>query len=83
MINYKDKIVEVTWLDASGKIAEDREIIDNINPSELLVVTKTYGKFAKEDEKAILLLMEDSPLTVDYCAIPKQWILPKGIRILK
>lgn len=71
----KQRIVEVTWLDAAGGQKVDRTTLKNVNPKELLVVNKTYGILWKEDKYAILILQEDSCDEVDYTVIPKSWTI--------
>lgn len=83
MINYKDKIVEVTWMDAVGESKCNRSKLDNSNPTDLLIINKTYGIFYKEDKNAVVIVQEDSQDDIDFTVIPKPWILKNGIRILK
>ena len=79
----KNKIVEVTWMDAMGESKSPKSKIENVTPSELLIVNKTYGILYKEDDKAILIIQEDSIDDIDYTVIPKPWIIKGGIRYLK
>jgi hypothetical protein len=84
MKNTKAKIgdiVEVVWLDAAGQMAVDRDLAATNNPTDLCVVTHTYGILHKEDKLAVIILQEDSQVNVDYAAIPKGMILE--IRRLK
>jgi hypothetical protein len=73
MAKVGDK-VEVLWLDALGDMTADKEIVINSQPSDLLAQTKTYGILYKEDDKAIIVLQEDSDTRVDYAIIPKGMI---------
>ena len=83
MKNYEGKIVEVTWLDAMGESKSQKSKIDNCQPSDLLIINKTYGIFYKEDKKAIIIVQEDSEDDIDFTVIPKPWIIKDGIKILK
>jgi hypothetical protein len=83
MKNYEGKIVEVTWLDAMGESKSPKSKIDSCNPSDLLIINKTYGIFYKEDKKAIIIVQEDSQDDIDFTVIPKPWIIKGGIKILK
>jgi hypothetical protein len=78
----KKRIVEVTWMDAMGEMKIDKSKVDSINPSDFLVMNKTYGVLYKQDEGAILILTEDSANEVDICVIPKPWVIKGGIRYL-
>lgn len=72
----KGDIVEVIWLDAYGEIGVDKnDLENNPSPSSYLIETKTYGVFYTEDDKAIIILEEDSSSAVDLTAIPKPWII--------
>jgi hypothetical protein len=73
--------VEVTWEDALGDSLAEKEDIENMRPQDLLAITKTYGILYKEDEKAVIILQEDSDTRVDYAVIPKGIIVK--IRKLK
>jgi hypothetical protein len=79
----KNKIVEVTWMDAMGESKSPKSKIENVTPSELLIMNKTYGILYKEDDKAVLIIQEDSIDDIDYTVIPKPWIIKGGIRYLK
>lgn len=76
-----NKIVKVEWLDAVGGLKEDLSAISDKNPSDLLPMTITYGKYYKDDSNAIIILQEESDLTVDYTVIPKSLIIE--IKVLK
>lgn len=73
------KIVEVVWMDAVGEQKKCLEDIKNIPPSQLLVLTKTYGEFYKEDDKAIMILQERSEEEVDLTVIPTAWVIKINI----
>jgi len=73
MAKIGDK-VEVLWLDALGDMTADKETVINSTPTSLLAPTKTYGLLYKEDDKAIIVLQEDSDTRVDYAVIPKGMI---------
>ena len=79
----KERIVCVTWLDAMGESKSSRSKIETCNPSDLLVMNKTYGILYKEDKDAVLIIQEDSPDEIDFTVIPKPWIIKNGIRYLK
>lgn len=70
-----EDIVEITWMDAAGETAREKEEVENLDPKDLLEETKTYGIFYKEDDEAVIILQEDSPRTVDYTVIPKSLII--------
>ena len=67
--------VEVIWQDALGDMTADKETVENAEPKDLLAITKTYGLLYKEDDKAVIILQEDSDTRVDYAVIPKGMIV--------
>lgn len=69
------KKVKLIWADACGGQNIDKTELKNISPKNLLVITETYGVFNKEDERAVMIIKEDSEDTVDYTVIPKEWVL--------
>lgn len=69
------KQVKVIWADAAGGQNIEKIELKGITPRNLLVITETYGMFQSEDDRAILIIKEDSESTVDYTVIPKEWIL--------
>ena len=70
-----NKKVHVKWADAAGQQKIDKSEIDNVTPSELLVITDTFGILYKEDKLAVIILQEDSKDSVDYTVIPKGMIM--------
>lgn len=62
--------VEVIWADALGDMTADKETVVNSEPKDLLAITKTYGLLYKQDDKAVIILQEDSDTRVDYAVIP-------------
>jgi len=68
-------ICEINWLDASGKMKEELEKINDVLPSSLLIQATTYGEIYKVDDKAILILQEKSDTECDYTVIPISWVI--------
>lgn len=66
----KGRKVSVTWMDAAGQQKADKEMLESVTPGELLVRTETYGILFNYDDRAVLILQEDSDSQADYTVIP-------------
>jgi hypothetical protein len=75
------EIIEVTWLDANGCMKAEIKDIENLEPENLLVTTKTYGVLYKQSDLAIIILQEVSESECDYTVVAKSDII--NIKILK
>lgn len=67
---FINKVCVINWDDAVGRSKQLKDEISDIPPGELLVSTNTYGLVYKSDDKAVIILQENSELECDYTVIP-------------
>ena len=64
-------VCEIKWLDIASKTGEEKIMIKNTEPKEMLVACVSYGKVYKFDNYAVVIMTEDSGEDLDYTVIPK------------
>jgi hypothetical protein len=66
------------WMDASHYREFSKEFLDGRTPTELLCEQRTCGYIYKEDENAVVIVIEEQSLPIktelSFVVIPKKWI---------